>query len=86
MSTTCAAQLHSKGVYFRGTIRSSSKFVPKVILFTSSEVRSLPRGAIRVAANPEHQMIAVGWLDNCTVSFISTCDSTAITSSFTGSC
>jgi hypothetical protein len=32
MSTTCAMKLQKKGVYCRGTIRSSRKFIPKSIL------------------------------------------------------
>ena len=44
MSTTCAMKLRVNGVFCRGTIRSSRKFVPKSILFTPAEVRQLPRG------------------------------------------
>jgi hypothetical protein len=38
----------------------------------------LPRGTHRIAINKEHQMIAIGWLDNKPVHFISTADSTEI--------
>jgi hypothetical protein len=41
-------------------------------LFTSTESHNLPRGTSRVAVNREHNMIAVGWLDNKAVNFIST--------------
>lgn len=78
MSATCAVHLLQKGVYCRGTIRSSRKFVPKSVLFTSSEVRSLPRGTHRYAVNAEHNMVAVGWIDNKAVHFISTADTTAV--------
>ena len=80
MSTTCAAHLRSKKVYCRGTIRSSRKFVPRSTLFTSAESWSLPRGTSRMAVNTEHQMVAVGWLDNKAVNFVSTSDTTAISS------
>ncbi len=80
MSTICAAHLRNKGVYCRGTICSSRKFVPKSILFTPAEVRVLPRGTTRAAVNPDHNMIAVGWLDNKAVHFISTADKTVMTS------
>ncbi len=76
MSTTCAMKLRQNGVLCRGTIRSSRKFVPKSILFTPSEVRTLPRGTQRLAVNHEHQMIAVGWIDNKAVHFVSTADVT----------
>ncbi len=74
MSTTCAMKLRANGVFCRGTIRSSRKFVPKSILFTPAEVRQLPRGMQRYVVNEEHQMLAVGWIDNKAVHFISTAD------------
>jgi hypothetical protein len=80
MSTVCAARLRSKGVYCRGTIQSSRKFVPKSILYTPSEVRTLPRGTICSVVNPEHNMIAIGWLDNKAVHFMSTSDTTKVVS------
>ncbi len=45
-STTCAANLHRNGVLCQGTIRSSRKFVPKSILFSSSETRIVKRGTL----------------------------------------
>jgi hypothetical protein len=48
------------------------------VLFTMCESKELPRGYTRQAVNPEHGMIAVGWLDNKAVNFISTSDTTAI--------
>jgi hypothetical protein len=80
MSTVCAAHLQSKKVYCRGTIRSSRKFVPKSTLFTPSEARSLPRSTTKIAVNKQHNMVAVGRLDNKAVNFISTSDTTAIKS------
>jgi hypothetical protein len=71
-------KLRQNGVFCRGTIRSNRKFVPKSILFTPSEARTLPRGTHRIAINEEHQMIAIGWLDNKPVHFISTADTTDI--------
>jgi hypothetical protein len=65
-------------VYCRGTIQSNRKFVPKSTLFIPAEARSLPRGTIRYAVNPTHNIIAVGWLDNKAVNFISTADTTAV--------
>jgi hypothetical protein len=78
MSTTCALHLKNNGVYYRGTIRSNQKFVPKSTLFTPAEARSLPRGTIRYTVNPTHNIISVGWLDNKTVNFTSTADTTAV--------
>jgi len=78
MSATCAMHLRQKGVYCRGTIRSSRKFIPKSILYTSAEIKSLPRGTHRYAVNTEHGMVAVGWIDNKAVHFISTVDSTKV--------
>jgi len=66
------------GVYCRGNIFSNRKFVPKSNLFMASEARSLPRGSIRYAVNPMHNLIAIGWLDNKAVNFISTADTTAV--------
>jgi hypothetical protein len=43
-----------------------------------SEIRSLPRGTIQSVVNPAHNMIAVGWLDNKAVHFISTGDTTNV--------
>jgi hypothetical protein len=60
MSTTCALHLKNNGVYCRGTIRSNRKFVPKSMLFTPAEARSLPRGTIRYAVNPTHNIITKG--------------------------
>jgi hypothetical protein len=60
MAATYAIRLRKHGVFCRGTIRSSKKFIPKSILFTSAEVRKLPRGLQRCVVNQEHQMLAVG--------------------------
>ena len=76
MSTTCAMKLRANGVFCRGTIRSSRKFVPKSILFTPAEVRQLPRGTQRCVVNEDHQMLAIGWIDNKAVHFVSTADTT----------
>ena len=80
MSTVCAAHLGSKKVYCRGTIRSNRKFVPKSTLFTPTEARTLPRGTARIAVNKEHNMLAVGWLDNKAVNFVSMADTTSMKS------
>jgi hypothetical protein len=76
MSTTCAIRLKQKGVFCRGTIRSSRKFLPKSILFSKSEIRKSPRGMHRTAVNHEHGLQAIGWLDNKAVHMISTADTT----------
>jgi hypothetical protein len=78
MSTTCAIKLRENGVFCRGIIRSNRKFVPKSIFFTPTEARTLPRGTHRIAVNNEHQIVAVGWLDNKPVHFISTSDTSEI--------
>jgi hypothetical protein len=78
MSTTWAIRLLQKGVFCLGTIRSSRKFVPRSILFTLADVQKLPRGTQCVAVNRDNNMIAVGWIDNKPVHFISTADSTKI--------
>jgi hypothetical protein len=78
MSTTCAMKLRQNGVFCRGTIRSNRKFVPKSILFTPAESRTLPRGTHRIAVNHDNNMMAIGWLDNKPVHFVSTADTTDI--------
>jgi hypothetical protein len=60
MSNTCAIRLKEKGVFCRGTIRSSRKFVPKSILFTHAEANELPRGTQRSAVNHDLNIIAIG--------------------------
>ncbi len=77
MSATCAIRLRENGVYCIGTIRSSRKFIPKSILFTPAEVREMPRGTQRCVVNNDHNMLAVGWIDNKAVHFISTADTIA---------
>jgi len=64
MRTTCAMKLRANGVLCRGAIRSSRKFVLKSMLFTTTEVRQLPRGTQCCVVNEEHQMLAIGWIDN----------------------
>jgi hypothetical protein len=76
MSTTCAMKLRENGVFCRGTIRGTRKYVPKGIQFNSVESRTLPRGTHRMAVNEEHQMLAVGWVDSKAVYFVSTADTT----------
>jgi len=77
MSTTCAAQLHSKGEYCRGARRSSRKFKPKgnIYRFKGSKSTSRYNGLL---VNPEHHIIAICWLANHVVSFKSTSDCTTI--------
>jgi hypothetical protein len=79
MSTTCAIKLWENGVFCRGTVRSTRKYVPKGIQFNSSESRTMARGTHRMAVNEEHQMIAIGWVDSKAVYFVSTADTTEIT-------
>jgi hypothetical protein len=38
----------------------------------------MPRGTARCVVNPTHNLVAVGWLDNKPVHFISTADTTAM--------
>jgi hypothetical protein len=78
MSKTCAIKLHQNGIFCWGTIRSNRKFLPKSILFTPSEARMLPRGTHCIAVNAEQQMLAIGWLDNKPVHFVSTVDTSEI--------
>lgn len=80
MSPATAVHLKQKEIFCRGTFRSTRRLVPKSILFSSSETKSLPRGFTRYAVNPTHNMVAVGWLDNKAVHFISTADTTAFKS------
>ena len=80
MSTTAAIHLREKGVLCRGTIRANRKFVPKSVLFTSRECRESDRGTTRMAVNVENSLVAVGWLDNKAVNFISTADTTEMVS------
>jgi hypothetical protein len=76
-STITAMKLLKQKKYCCGTIQSNRKFVPKSILFTSSEANVLPRGFCRSVVNPDHNIIAVGWLGNKAVDFISTADTTS---------
>jgi len=78
MSPACALKLQEHGIFCCGTIRTACKFVPRSILFTSSKIRKLPRGTHRIAVDHDHQMMAVGWVDNRAVHFISTADTTDI--------
>jgi hypothetical protein len=78
MSTTCAMKLRQNGIFCRGTIRSNRKFLPKLILFNPSETRAMARGAHCIAVNADHQMLAIGWLNNKPVHFVSTADTTEI--------
>ncbi len=80
MSPATAVHLKQKEIFCRGTLRSTRRLVPKSILFSSSETKSLPRGFTRYAVNPTHNMVAVGWLDNKAVHFISTAHTTAFQS------
>jgi hypothetical protein len=78
MSTTCAMRLRDNGVFCRGTIRNTCKYVPKGIQFTSAEVCTLPRGTHRMAVCQEQQMLAVGWVDSKAVYFVSTADTSEV--------
>jgi hypothetical protein len=80
MFSTAAIHLMQNGILCRGTIRTNRKFVPKSVFFNSCESKSPSRGTSRVAVNVENSLIAVGWLDNKAVDFISTADSTEIVS------
>jgi len=80
MSITCAMKLCQHGVFYRGTIHSNCKFVPKSIFFYTSEAQNLPRGTHQIAVNHDHRIVAIGWLDNKPVYFISTADTTEIVS------
>jgi hypothetical protein len=80
MSTTAAIHLKEKGILCRGTIRTNRKFVPKSVLFMAKECRSNERGTSRIAVNAEHSLVAIGWLDNKAVNFISTADTTDVVS------
>jgi hypothetical protein len=76
MSTIAAIHLKEKGVLCRGTIRANRKFVPKSVLFAPRECREFERGTTRMEVNVENSLIAVGWLDNKAVNFVSTADTT----------
>jgi C1A family cysteine protease len=80
MSTTAAIHLKEKGVLCRGTIRTNRKFIPKSVLFMAKECRSNERGTSRIAINAEHSLVAIGWLDNKAINFISTVDTTGVVS------
>jgi hypothetical protein len=69
-------KLRENGVFCRGTIQGTRKYVPKGIQFNSVESRTLPRETHRMAVNEEHQMLAVGWIDSKAVYFVSTADTT----------
>jgi len=80
MSITAAINLKRKGILCRGTIRVNRKYVPKSVLFTSRESATFDRGTCWLAVNVENSLIAVGWIDNKAVNFISTADTTDIVS------
>ncbi len=78
MSPSCAIRLRDHGVFCRGTIWTAYKFVPRSILFSSSDIRTLPRGTHCIAVHYDHHLMAVGWVDNKAVHFVSTADTTDI--------
>jgi hypothetical protein len=78
MSTTCAMRLRDNGVFCRGTIWNTHKYVPKGIQFTSAEARMLPRGTHCMAVCQEQQMLAVGWVDSKAVYFVSTAETSEV--------
>jgi hypothetical protein len=80
MSPMRAVNLWKKQIFCCGMICCNRKFLPKSVLFTSKEARELERGTSRIAVNLPNQLVAVGWLDNKAVNFISTADTTNISS------
>jgi hypothetical protein len=80
MSPMCAVNLQNKLNFCRGTFCCNRWFLPKSVLFTSKEAREIERGTSRIAVNQANQFVAVGWLDNKAVNFISTADTMAISS------
>ncbi len=77
MPATCAIHLHENGISCRGTIVSSRKIMPKSILFSLAEVKEMPRGIQRCVVNNDHNMLAVGRIDNKAGHFVSTADAIA---------
>jgi hypothetical protein len=47
-------------------------------LFIPTKTRTLPRGTHRIAVNHNHQLLAIGWLDDKPVHFFSTANTTDI--------
>jgi len=80
MSTTTAIKLRQNTVFCRGTIRPNRKLLPKSVLFTTKDVKQYPRGHSVCAVNCDNNLIALGWLDNKAVNFISTSDTTKVVS------
>jgi hypothetical protein len=78
MSTTTAIKLREKVVFCRGTIRSNRKLLPKSVLLTATNAKGLGRGHSVCAVNRDNNLIAIGWLDNKLVTFISTSDTTEV--------
>jgi hypothetical protein len=79
MSATSAIEFRKHNIFCHGTVPSNKKLIPKSVEFNSREYRKLPRGVSRIPVCPEHNMLAVVWLDNREVHFLSTADTTAIT-------
>lgn len=73
------AQLKSKGLYARGTVRSTRKHVPSVIRFTPDEIKNPTRGMSHVAVQTEYRMLAAAWYDGNEVLILSNADKTGFT-------
>jgi hypothetical protein len=71
-------EIATKWHFLPGNNKVKSQILPKSILFNPSEAQTIPRGTHRIAVNATHQMLAIGWLDNKPVHFVSTADTTEI--------
>jgi len=73
------AKDRKKPIFMRGTLRARRKFVPKSILFTAKESRTLPRGYRRVAVSTQEKVAVFSWLDTKPVVMMTTADGTGET-------
>jgi len=68
--------LKIKGLYGRGTVRSTSQHFPKHVLLTSKDI---PRGTYLQGVSKKHQMLAASWVDGNTVAILSNADPSTAT-------
>jgi len=69
-------QTSSNTIFCHEIICPNQRLLAKSILFTAKEAKQHQRRYSTIAVNPENNLIALGWLDNKPVNFISTADTT----------
>jgi len=73
--STTYYELLQRGVFRRGTVHLSRRFLPKYVMFTKAEARRPnARGSSKVAVNAKFGLVAAGWLDGNPVHIIWSAD------------